>query len=247
MIVLLDLGHIFWRNWFATKSGVQAYDLTFEKFDWYRSQYARIAVCCDSPVTRRHELAPSYKAQRAPKPVDAIDSLVAIERQMARCGVPVLKAPGFEADDLIATLAAQADELFEEVDVCSNDKDLYQLLSSTCHLVGGPQRVGPAECVEKFGVRPDQMRDWLALVGDAADNIQGCDGVGPGRATDLLAKFGTLEAILAATDAELRAVEGIGPKTLAGLRAWDPALALQLVTLMTDAPVRLAELWEKAA
>lgn len=239
MIVLIDLGHVFWRHWHATGSDVQAYELTVETCDWYRREFDRVAVCCDSPRSKRCDIAPDYKAHRKPKPPEAVDSLRSVQGRVKAWGVPLLSADGYEADDLIATLCAQADAEFEEVQIISNDKDLYQLLSPLCRMSAKGRIIGPAECVEKFGVGPELMRDWLTLTGDTADNIAGCPHVGPGRATDLLMRFGSLDAALAASDEEILSVPGVGLKTLGGLRAWDPSLARSLVTLMTDAPVIL--------
>lgn len=243
MIVLVDLGHVYWRNWFATTSPVQAYEQTLDICGWYRREFKQTAICCDSPVTKRRDFAPSYKANRDPKPREAVDALLSVQDRVEDWGVPVLTCEGYEADDVIATLAGQADALFEEVDIISNDKDLCQLLSETCHMVAKGQRWGVDECIDRYGVPPHQMRDWLTMVGDAADNIMGCEGVGPGRATDLLRRFGSLDGVLAASDTDLLSVKKVGAKTLASIRAWDPSTARQLVTLMTDAPVNLADLW----
>ncbi len=244
-IILVDLGAEFWRNWFATKSGIEAYRLTIERVDWYRKECGRVAVCCDGGKLLRHEWFPEYKANRDAKPVDAIDSLVSAQQQMEDWGLPVLHCPGYEADDLIATLVDQA--FLDDVKIMSSDKDLYGLLAENVRMVTIKGEVGPAECVEKFGVPPIQIRDYLALCGDAADNVPGCPGVGPGRARDLLKVFGCIDGIKAATDEQLRAVRGVGDKTLTGIRGWDPALAVRLITLLTDAPVDVEGLWLEAA
>lgn len=245
MIVLIDLGHVFWTSYFGTGSDVQAYEDTLERVEFYHQQYPRVALACEGRNLKRKEWFPGYKENRKPKPQDAIDSLVAIGQQIASWGVPVVAADGYEADDIIATLAKQA--WIDEVGILSNDKDLYQLLTPTVKLITKRGPVGPSECVTKFGVRPDQMRDWLAMVGDGVDGVGattvGCPNCGPGRARDLLARFGSIEAIKALPDAELGKVRGVGPKTLESLRAWDPELALKLVTLLDYAPVQLETLW----
>ena len=243
MICLIDIGHNFWRNWYATKSPSDAYELTVDDVLKCKDDYERVAVCCDSH-SKRHEYYPEYKANREPKPEEALDSLRAMEEQVTSWSIPVLRCDGFEADDVIATLAGQA--VFDDVRIHTTDKDLYQLIRPTVRLVTKRGEVSEAGCIEKFGVRPDQMRDWLALVGDTADNIPGCPQVGPGRARDLLCKFGTLEAIKAATADELSTVNKVGDKTIAAIQAWDPSLAVRLVTLLTDAPVELEKLWRTA-
>ncbi len=244
-IYLIDLGAEYWRNWFATKSGIQSYEITIERLNWYRNESDRVVICCDGGKLKRHEWFPDYKANRDKKPEDAIDSLVSVQQQVEGWGLPVLRCPGYEADDIIATIVEQA--WLDEVRIMSSDKDLYSLLADNVRMITPKGEIGPDGCVTKFGVQPAQIRDYLALVGDAADNVPGCPGVGPGRARDLLLKFGTLPAVLAATDEELRTVKGVGDKTLDGIRNWDPALAVQLVTLLTDCPVNLEELWTAAA
>ncbi len=244
-ICLVDLSGIFWRNYFATRSDLEAYQLTLEACDGYRRRYRRTAICCDCGPLIRSEWSQDYKANRDEKPQDAIDSLRAIEQQAATWDSPVLKVRGYEADDLIARIVASA--WLDEVVIVSSDKDLYQLINESVRLITTRGEVGFDECVAKFGVRPDQMRDFLALAGDASDNVAGCPGIGPGRARDLLVKFDTLEAVKNATEEQLREVRGMGDKTIASLLAWDPALAVRLVTLLTDAPINLEDLWNQAA
>lgn len=240
MLTLLDFGHAFWRNFYGTGSAVGAYEQTIDQFEWYHREFPRTVLCCDGKNPKRRDWFEGYKATRPPKPAEAIESLVSVGQQVASWGVPVVAVEGYEGDDIIATLVKQA--WIDEVQILSNDKDLYALLSPTVRMVG-TRHIGPAECVAKFGVRPDQMRDWLAMVGDAVDAIPGCPNCGPGRARDLLQRFETLEGVRAAKDSEILAVRGVGKTTLASLREWDPTLALKLVTLLDDAPVSLNDLW----
>lgn len=243
MIILVDLGAEFWRAYFATRSDLDAYTITVDRVKEYVDAQPKVVVCCDCPPLKRSEWFTEYKANRDPKPREALDSLRAVEQQIESWGTPILRCPGYEADDLIASLVSQANG--EEVRILTHDKDIYTLLSDTVRMVKkSGEYIDAAACVLKFGVQPNQMLDFLTLVGDAADNVPGCPGVGPGRARDLLVKFGTLDAILAATDQALMDVRGVGEKTLTGLRSWDPALARQLVTLLTDAPVSLKDLWK---
>lgn len=241
MIVLLDMGYVYWRNYYATRSDIDAYELTVDKAREYHDAHERFAVCCDCPPLRRVVTYPEYKANRDEKPREALDSLRAVEQQIESWGVPILRVEGYEADDLIASLARQATE---PVRIVSQDKDLFALIRDDVSLVKTDGRIIDAfECRKKFGIDPGQIVDFLTMVGDASDNVPGCPNVGPGRARDLLQKFGTLAAIRTATDEELRAVRGVGEKTLTSLRAWDPSLAQLLVTLESDAPVSLADLW----
>jgi len=241
VIILCDMGGVFWRNYYATRSDIDAYELTVDKVREMHDAHERVVICCDSAPTRRLALFPEYKANREEKPREALDSLRAAEQQFESWGLPVLRVDGYEADDLIASLAAQASE---PVRIMSHDKDLYSLIRDDVVMVKPDGRIIDAfECNKKFGVSPAQMLDFLAMVGDASDNVPGCPNVGPGRARDLLQRFGSLKEILAAKDEELREVRGVGEKTLAALRSWNPELALSLIALETDAPVALAALW----
>lgn len=245
MLALIDIGAEFWKNYFGSRSAVTAYELTLERIDWYRHVDCRTVVCCDSPKSKRKEWFDGYKSNRPPKPPEAIESLIAVQQRAATWGVPVVQCEGYEADDIVATLASQAWP--EEVHIIGSEKDFFCLISDTVRLIGKHGPIESNECFEKFGVLPYQMTDWLALVGDTADAIPGCPHCGPGRATDLLERFETLDNIRAATDEEILEVHGVGKKTLESLRAWDPALALRLVKLLDDAPVSLERLWNSAA
>lgn len=241
MIHLFDLGGEFWRNWFGTKkSAADAYQLTIEALTDYRAGSEALVVCCDSGSCFRSKLYPEYKANRPERPQEAYDCLRSVEQQVDDWKCPRVSALGYEADDVIATLAEQA--WMYEVGIVSNDKDLYQLINDHTRLVTKTGLTSEAECVHKFGVKPSQMRDWLALAGDASDNIPGCENVGPGRARDLLKAFGSLDGIKAASQDELLAVRGVGAATVDSVLTWDPALAVSLVTLARDVPVKLEEL-----
>lgn len=239
MLTIIDLGHVFWRNWYAAKSDVGAYERTIEACMGLHHERPDILVACDSPHLIRRDIYPQYKANREAKPASAIDSLTSVENRVEDWGIPVVRADGYEADDVIATVCEMTVRLLGEAEIVSNDKDLYQLICPQIRMRVGPQSVGADECKAKFGVRPDQMRDWLALVGDTADNIPGCPGVGPGRASDLLAKFGSLQAITGASPGELSSVRGIGEKTISGLQLWDMR-SFELVSLRKDVPLPVA-------
>lgn len=240
MITLVDLSAEFWKNYFGSRSAVTAYELTLDRVEWYHRDGKRTIICCDSPKSKRREWFDGYKSNRPPKPEDAIDSLVGVQTRVAAWGCPIVSSEGFEADDLIAALAKQAWP--EEVRIIGSEKDLYVLISDTVHLIGKNGPVHANDCYAKFGCLPNQMTDWLALVGDAADCIPGCPSCGPGRAASLLERFETIAGIQAASDDDILSVPGVGKKTLACLREWDPTLALRLVRLLDDAPVKLSEL-----
>lgn len=240
MLSLVDLSSVFWPNWFKTLSGIRAYELTLEKLEWFRRDNSRVVVCADGASYIRKQWCDTYKANREKKPQDAVDALTSVINRIRSWGVPVVQCNGYEGEDCVAALVVQAWP--EECQILGLDKDLYALISDTCWLTGKSGRIDSNACFEKWGVVPSQMRDFLALVGDASDNIEGCPSCGPGRAADLLDNFGSIPGILAATDEQILSVKGVGKKTLEALRSWNPDMAVKLVTLMTDAPVELEDL-----
>lgn len=238
MITLYDLSAEFWRNALGGKDPMGGYERTMDRL---RDFTGRIIVCCDSPRSVRREKAASYKSNRPPKPPEAIDALRAVEQRIADNGTPVALVDGWEADDVIATLCAQAWP--EQVNVTGAEKDYYALLAHEHVTLFGPKgRVEAADCERKFGVQPHQMTDWLALAGDASDGVPGCPGVGMGRATDLLVRFGDIKTIKAASRVELESVRGIGKNTVFAIQEWDPTESLDMVTLRSDLPLSLVEL-----
>lgn len=236
-LLLVDLSAEFWRHYHATKSGQWAYELTIERLTALVHHYPRMVVCCEGRNPFRHQWFPAYKANRSEKPEDAKESLREIIAAVSDSPVPTVSIDGYEADDLIATLATQASE---PVVILSRDKDLYALLSDNVRMLIDDKLIGPDECVAKFGVWPEQMRDLLAIAGDASDNVPGCPGIGMKGAAALIQRFGSLDAARAAKPAEL----GLGPKTLAKFVEWDPTLAVKLVTLLFDAPVCIEDLFQ---
>ena len=165
-----------------------------------------LVVMYDSKTpTFRDALFAEYKAQRDAAPEDLIAALPDIEAVLSALGVCVMQRDGFEADDLIATGARWCREHEVPCWIVSNDKDLLQMVGGTVKALrsgfkGGWNEVGPEEVFESRGVHPHQIADWLALVGDTADNIPGVKGIGDKTAIQLLAEFGSLEAIYADLD-----------------------------------------------
>ena len=156
----------------------------------------RLVVAFDggSPA-HRLEKCPAYKAQRAPMPDDLRSQLPLINEYLDVAGVPRILLPHQEADDVMATLADRAARAGAVVRLATSDKDLLQLVGDRVRLVPPTktdEELDAAGVEAKTGVRPDQIVDWLALVGDTADNIPGVDGIGPKTAAKLLARFGSL-------------------------------------------------------
>ncbi len=143
---------------------------------------------------------PEYKAQRPHMPDDMRVQLPYINRYLEAAGVPSLLRDACEADDLIASLVARHAADVDGVVILSSDKDMYQLVSDKVRVTRsgtGEDAMGPAEVEAKTGVRPEQVVEWLALVGDAADNIGGVPGVGGKTASRLLKAYGTIDGLWA--------------------------------------------------
>lgn len=152
--------------------------------------------------TFRHELYPEYKAHRDPMPEDLRAQIPDIEELAACSAVPIVSMPGYEADDVIATIARQAAADGMQVRICSNDKDLDQILTERIKTWDPAKNKirGPDEVVEKNGINPDQVIDYLSMIGDTADNVPGIKGVGPKTAAKLLTQYESLENLLNHTD-----------------------------------------------
>ncbi len=161
------------------------------------------AVVFDAPGrTFREEAYPEYKAQRPPMPGELSQQLPWIQKVVEAHDFPTLKVPGVEADDVIGTLTRLALEAGHEVHIISGDKDFAQLIGPGVRMIDTMRDVTyDAELVrKKWGVLPEQFVDFLALVGDKADNIPGVPGIGAKGAAALLGQFGSLAALLDSTD-----------------------------------------------
>ncbi len=164
-------------------------------------QPTHTAVAFDlGPPRQRLAVLPTYKAQRPPTPPDLDAQLPAIRDVLDALRLPVVEIDGEEADDLIATLARQADDAGWDVLIASNDKDFMQLIGPRVQMLrpdGKETAIIDAEGVRaRYGVLPDQMIDFLSLLGDAVDNIPGVAGVGEKTAAELLRAHHSLDAML---------------------------------------------------
>jgi DNA polymerase-1 len=203
---------------------------------------AHIAVVFDPPgKTFRHEEFSDYKANRPPMDSALALQLPYIRRVCDALRMPIVEVPGFEADDVIATLVRQALERGIEVVVVSADKDLLQLVQDHVRVLN-PGREGSGSTSfdrrmveEKWGVPPERIVDVLALVGDSVDNIPGVAGIGDKGARDLVREFGPVEAVLENADKVKRAAYREGLKA----HRAEALLSKQLVTLRRDVPVEL--------
>ncbi len=204
---------------------------------------SHIAVAFDSKgPTLRHDQYPEYKAKRQEAPEDIIASIPYIKRLIEGLNIPVIAIDGYEADDIIGTLAKKAESEGFEVYMVTPDKDFAQLVSDRVFMFkpskfgGGYEKWGPAEVCEKFGVdHPGQVKDILGLWGDASDNIPGVPGIGEKKAKVLVKEFGSIENLL-------NQIGKVKEKRSAELLKANPEMAINskmLATIMLDVPVDL--------
>jgi DNA polymerase-1 len=163
-----------------------------------------IAASFDGPeATFRSQLSADYKAHRAPMPDDLVEQQPWIHEACEALGVPILNVDGFEADDVLGTLARKAAAAGFDVALVTGDKDFFQLVGGHIR-VFNPKDEGTwydeAGVTAKFGVPPSQVIDVLSLMGDAVDNVKGVPGIGEKGARDLITSFGSLDALLARAD-----------------------------------------------
>lgn len=208
-----------------------------------------VAVAFDESLTKsfRNEIYPEYKANREPAPAD-------LERQFKWCkdlagclGLPLYVHSRFEADDLIAALSRYWRDRGHPVAVVTGDKDLAQLLvgpGDSWWDFARRNRLDGTGVQQKFGVRPDQIADFLALTGDPVDNIPGVPGVGPKTAAALLAHFGTMDGLFERLD-ELAFLRIRGAKAL-GARLRQHESTVRLSRRLTGLETHIAEI-ENAA
>ena len=165
-----------------------------------------LGVAFDHGKTFRHEAFPLYKAQREETPEDITRSVPIIKDILNAFNIPILQVDGYEADDVIGTLALKAGEAGVETYMLTPDKDYGQLIRSNVFMYrprhgGGYDIIGEKEVQEKYGIpTPQQVIDLLALMGDSADNFPGCPGVGEKTAAKLINEFGSTEELVAHTD-----------------------------------------------
>ncbi|KRE96571.1 DNA polymerase I [Frateuria sp. Soil773] len=197
-----------------------------------------LAFVCDAPgPTFRNALYDQYKAHRPPMPDDLRAQVEPMMAIVGALGFPILCEPGVEADDVIGTLARQAQAQGIDVVISTGDKDLAQLVGPHVTLVNTmtSSTLDVAGVTEKFGVPPERIVDFLSLTGDSVDNVPGVPKCGPKTAAKWLAEYGSLDGVIANADK-------VGGKIGEALRAALPALPLsrELVTIKTDVPLQLS-------
>ena len=219
-------------------SAVFGFVVTFEDL-LKRLKPTHIAVAFDpAGPTFRHEAFEQYKAQRQETPEDIRWAVPRIKQILNAMNVPVLEVAGYEADDVIGTLARQAEKEGFEVYMATPDKDYGQLVSDHVFMyrprhTGGFEKLGPQEVCEKYGLQSQlQVIDLLGLMGDSSDNIPGCKGVGEKTAVQLLQQFGSIENLLANTDQLKGALQRKVQEQVEDIR-----FSYFLATIKTDVPI----------
>ena len=162
-----------------------------------------LSVIFDTPVkTFRHEIFPEYKANRQKTPDDLIAQIEPLHQAIINLGLPLLAVDGVEADDVIGTLAVEADRRKVKTLIATGDKDMAQLVTENIHLIDTMKdhRMGPKEVKEKFGIAPDRFIDYLTLAGDTSDNIPGVEKVGPKTAIKWISEYGSLDGVIQNAD-----------------------------------------------
>jgi len=185
--------------------------------------------------TLRHQEFKEYKAQRPPMPEGMSAQIPYIHRIVEALNIPAVRQAGYEADDLIGTLARKAEQAGYDVVIVTGDKDMFQLLTPHIRIYDPVKDKwsGEAECRERFGVEPARVVEVMGLMGDSTDNIPGVKGIGEKTAMKLIAEFGTIDELL-------RRVENVTPartKSLLIEQADNARLSRKLATIDVDSPV----------
>lgn len=248
-LLVIDLMPILYRGYFVflnkprrTASGINTSSLSLlastldQLIRTYEPTHMAIAMESQTP-TFRHDLYAPYKAQREKMPEDIASAIGQSEELAAAWGIPTVHLDGYEADDILGTLAKRGADAGFEVIIASPDKDLGQLAGDHVSIFrpGEKAPLSAAEICEQWGLHsPEQMIDYLALAGDASDNIPGVPGIGPKTAVKLLQEYGSLENLLEHAEE----IKGKSGKLL--VEHHDEAvLSKKLVTIVTDVPIEL--------
>ena len=199
-----------------------------------------IAVAFDHGKTFRHDVFPAYKAQRQETPEDIKLSIPIIKDILKAYNISILQVDGFEADDVIGTIAHKADLEGMKTYMVTPDKDYAQLVTDNVFMYrprhgGGYDTMGPKEVCEKYGIdNTAQVIDLLGLMGDSADNFPGCPGVGEKTAVKLIMQFGNIETLLSSTDQ----IKGKMREKVEGAKE-DIKMSKFLATIRQDVPVTI--------
>jgi DNA polymerase-1 len=203
------------------------------------------AIFESGEATHRVQEFAEYKANRVETPPDLLDQIPVVRRILEAMRIPVLEYPGFEADDVIGTLARRAEQAGIDVVIVSSDKDMLQLVTDHVSMLNpakDDEWYDPPKVKAFMGVRPDQVADLLALKGDAVDNIPGAPGIGDKGAKDLIERFGTLDGALEhAAEVERKAYRESLQNNVERIR-----MSKRLATIATDVPIEFSPAAVKA-
>ena len=239
------------RNPLTTKNGQHTsaiYGLASSIFKLIKDEnpdYLVIAMDCREP-TFRHKMYDLYKANREAMPEELVSQLDYIDKMINAMNIPILKKPGFEADDIMGTLSVSASDKNIDTYLVTGDKDLMQTVTDNVFLYSSGNRFKPTtiygkdEVKEKWGVFPDKMIEFLALLGDSSDNIPGVDGIGKKTAAKLLNEYGDIEMILKNIDniKNRRVRNGLNE----GKETLDLSLKLVSIDMNVDIPISFESL-----
>ncbi|MEQ9889424.1 DNA polymerase I [Pectobacterium zantedeschiae] len=253
-LILVDGSSYLYRAYHAfpplTNSAGEATGAMYGVLNMLRSlllQYhpSHVAVVFDAKgKTFRDELFENYKAHRPPMPEDLREQIEPLHNMVKAMGLPLLAVSGVEADDVIGTLAVQAEKVGKPVLISTGDKDMAQLVTPGVTLINTMNNtiLGPQEVCDKYGIPPELIIDFLALMGDASDNIPGVPGVGEKTAQALLQGLGGLDALYANLD-KIAELSFRGAKTMAPKLEQHKEVAYlsyQLATIKTDVELELS-------
>ena len=256
LIDLSSIGHPIWHTSQAEPDPDYTSQRTAAIVRQLAAEHPHTAICCDSPKSFRKELDPTYKANRPPADAALHHQIDLAREALEADGFPVWRVDGFEGDDLIASAVyclitptsptSPRDDSDHHVLIASADKDLLALVSDRVevHSTRTGNRLGPAEVQSKLGVDPEQIVDYLTLVGDASDNVKGAKGIGPKTAVSLLGFFGSLDEVYSAIDDGSAA--GLKPAQRASLDELRPRLddVRALVMMRTDVRLDIDEVFK---
>lgn len=253
-LILVDGSSYLYRAYHAfpplTNSAGEATGAMYGVLNMLRSlllqyQPSHVAVVFDAKgKTFRDELFENYKAHRPPMPEDLREQIEPLHKMVKAMGLPLLAVSGVEADDVIGTLAVQAEKAGKSVLISTGDKDMAQLVTPSVTLINTMNNsiLGPQEVCDKYGIPPELIIDFLALMGDASDNIPGVPGVGEKTAQALLQGLGGLDALYANLD-KIGGLSFRGAKTMAPKLEQHKEVAYlsyQLATIKTDVELELS-------
>ncbi len=219
------------------------YGFTRDLLDIIEKKKADYLFCAlDAPgPTFRHERFEAYKANRAEMPADLVPQIPLVRQLLEVMGIPCLEMPGYEADDILATIARQVESHGGDCVLATSDKDARQLLSERVRLLNlrTSAFMGPDELRAEWGIGPEQVVDYLTLVGDSVDNVPGVPLIGPKIASELLQAHGSLDHVLDHPDVVA------GKKRQENVRTYADAARASRELVRLDAAVPVAVPWEQ--